>query len=225
VKHFEDEDVAGVGGPAVTPEGDSILQKASGLVYSSMIGGGGYTYRYTSGTLREVDDYPTCNFLVRRDIFERVGGFDTHYWPGEDTKLCLDITKKLGKKIIYEPNALVYHHRRELFTPHLHQVWSYALHRGFFAKKFPETSRRLSYFLPTLFVLGLLVGPVMSTILPILWLIYLPITSVYFIAVALTALTAGSLKLSFLVFAGIVLTHITYGAGFIKGLLSTDLKR
>jgi cellulose synthase/poly-beta-1,6-N-acetylglucosamine synthase-like glycosyltransferase len=33
VRNFEDEDVAAVGGPAVTPPNDSIYQKASGLVF------------------------------------------------------------------------------------------------------------------------------------------------------------------------------------------------
>ena len=33
--HFQNEEVAAVGGPAVTPQSDTLKQKASGFVYSS----------------------------------------------------------------------------------------------------------------------------------------------------------------------------------------------
>ena len=52
-----------------------------------------------------------------------------------DTKLCLDIVYELGKKIVYEPKAVVYHHRRRLFKEHLNQISNYALHRDFFVEK------------------------------------------------------------------------------------------
>ena len=46
--------------------------------------------------VKALDD---VNLVVKREVFEAVGGYDSHYWPGEDTKLCLDITHKAGKKI------------------------------------------------------------------------------------------------------------------------------
>ncbi|MDL1979741.1 MAG: glycosyltransferase, partial [Deltaproteobacteria bacterium] len=99
VHNFSDSDVAAVGGPAVTPDNDSTAQKASGLVFESLMGGGTNRYRYVPVSERfNVDDYPTVNFCIRRDVFKELGGFDTVYWPGEDTKLCLDIVYELGKK-------------------------------------------------------------------------------------------------------------------------------
>ncbi|MBI2822283.1 MAG: glycosyltransferase, partial [Acidobacteria bacterium] len=74
--HFEDGRVAAVGGPAVTPHDDNVWQKASGEVYSTWLGGGVYSYRYLPQRRREVDDYPSVNFLIRRDVFEKAGGFD-----------------------------------------------------------------------------------------------------------------------------------------------------
>jgi len=146
IKNFSDPEIAAVGGPAVTPDSDNLLQKSSGLVYSSYFASGQYVYRYVPKKKIFIDDYPSCNFIVRREIIEKIGGFSNCFWPGEDTVLCLKITKELGKKIIYDPNVLVYHHRRELFIPHLKQVANYGLHRGYFVKKFPETSLRFSYF-------------------------------------------------------------------------------
>ncbi len=84
VRHFKKASVAAVGGPAITPENDTILQKASGAVFASKLGGGNLTYRYVPERLREVDDYPSVNLFVRKSIFESLGGFDTRFWPGED---------------------------------------------------------------------------------------------------------------------------------------------
>src|SRR5438128_12478480 len=75
--YFEDVTVGAVGGPAVTPKHDNLWQKGSGEVYSTWLGGGMYAYRYIPQAKREVDDYPSVNLLVRRDVFERAGGFNS----------------------------------------------------------------------------------------------------------------------------------------------------
>ncbi|MDP8216189.1 MAG: glycosyltransferase [Candidatus Kaelpia imicola] len=220
VKGFKDPNIAAVGGPAVTPDSDSLRQKASGKVYGSYLVSGPYTYRYRKERKRFVDDYPSCNLLIRKEVFEALGGFDTKYWPGEDTKLCLDIVHKLNRKIIYDPEVLAYHHRRELFIPHLKQVKSYALHRGYFAKVLPETSRKLAYFVPSLFVLGLTAGGLLSQFSAVIRSIYLGVLFLYLILVSFSSKGENF----FLVIRGIVLTHLVYGVFFIKGLISSKLK-
>ena len=234
-----DQSVGSVGGPAVTPPNDDLSQQASGLVYSSWLVGGTYRYRYVPQARREVDDYPTCNLLVRKDVFDTLGGFDTHFWPGEDTKLCLEIVRKLNKKIIYDPGVLVYHHRRKLFHPHLKQVWNYGLHRGHFVKRFPETSFRLSYFLPSLWVLGVLFGWIGYFIHPLLGTIYLGVIVFYLLMALFTALSvdvseadisktkhydlSSQIKLRWDVFWGLLVTHFVYGLWFLRGLLVSKL--
>ena len=215
VAHFEDPAVAAVGGPAVTPPSDPPRARAGGLVFESLLGGGPYAYRYVAGKRQDVDDYPSCNLLVRKADFDAVGGFDNRYWPGEDTVLCMALTKKLGKRIVYEPSALVYHHRRNLFGPHLKQVKSYALHRGLFARRFPATSRRPSYFLPSLFVLGLAAGPVVW-FLPYLRTIWWTVTAIYLALVFATGVKAGA-KTGPLVSLGVIATNVVYGLWFLRG--------
>ena len=225
VKHFTNDDVAAVGGPAVTPPSDSLLQKASGLVYSSFLGSGSLRARYIPGKQSEVDDHPSCNFVIRKSVFQQVGGFSTLFWPGEDTKLCLEVTNELHKKIIYDPKVLVYHHRRSLFRPHLRQVWSYAVHRGYFAKRFPQTSLKLSYFLPSLLCLGLVFGTVASFFNSVVELLFLSALGVYLLLALLSSIQSKEIKAIPLVFWGIITTHLTYGTGFIKGLLTRRLAR
>lgn len=224
-KYFDDVRVAAIGGPAVTPPTDTVLQKASGFVYASLLGGGNYAYRYVPQTQRDVDDYPTCNLMVRRAVLEQVGGFDTAFWPGEDTKLCLDITHKLGMKIVYAPDVIVNHHRRPLFAGHLRQVRNYARHRGYFAKRFPETSMRVSYFLPTLLLLGLWIGATLALAFPELRAGYATIIALYALAVSASAWFAcKSLALTILTALGIIATHLVYGIWFVRGLLAARLR-
>jgi len=221
--HFADPQIAAIGGPAITPPHDPPLARASGAVYASWLGGGAYRYRYLPGTAQDVDDYPTCNLLVRRSILQQLGGFDTAFWPGEDTKLCLDITQGLGLRIRYEPRAVVYHHRRALFKPHLRQVRQYALHRGYFAKRLPATSRRFSYFLPSLLTAGLLAGLVLA-LKDRRWRIpYALGVGAYLSAAGISAAQAGGQRLMLPVAAGIVLTHVTYGVWFLAGLAARRL--
>ncbi len=223
IEDFEDNSVAAVGGPSVTPFNDSLRQQASGAIYSSYLVSGNFIYRYIPGKKREADDLPSCNFLVRKSVMQDLGGFNTSFWPGEDTKLCLDITKKLKKKIIYDPKVLVYHHRRPVFTPHLKQIANYALHRGYFVKKYPETSFKVSYFIPSLFLLGLLFGGALSLFCIPLKMVYSSALFFYLYLVFIFSISK-ELRLIPLVFSGIISSHIAYGLLFLKGLLSKKLK-
>ncbi|MBU1125452.1 MAG: glycosyltransferase [Candidatus Omnitrophica bacterium] len=226
LKNFSDPFVAAVGGPAITPDNDSLHQKASGMVFGSPLVSGNFVYRYIPGKRQEVEDYPSCNFLVRKNIMEQLGGFDTSFWPGEDTKLCLDITKKLGKKIIYDPTVLVWHHRRSLFLPHISQIENYALHRGYFVKKFPQTSLKISYFMPSILVGGIILGGISSLSNMLLRPLYLMGFSLYLIIVCIGSFPwqgRKNFRLWLLIIMGIIATHFTYGVYFIKGLLTTKL--
>jgi cellulose synthase/poly-beta-1,6-N-acetylglucosamine synthase-like glycosyltransferase len=229
VRHFEDPDVAAIGGPAITPFDDPFWQKVSGAVFLSRIGGGNPERYWPADTVRTVDDWPSVNFLVRQEIFKKIGGFNSKYWPGEDTKLCLDIIK-MGKKIVYDPQALVWHHRRGSLIKHLRQIGRYGLHRGFFAKKFPETSRRFKYFIPAFFVLFQVMGWVAFLMKnPNLNKIYIIGMCAYFFALIVAfceILTKEkNVAVSLASIPYIFLTHIWYGLRFLQGfLLTKDLK-
>ena len=229
--HFEDAEIAAVGGPAVTPPDDSFWQKVSGAVYLSPLGGGN-SHRYWPGKKTYfVDDWPSVNLLIRKRDFDNAGGFDSRYWPGEDTKLCLDLTHKLNKKILYDPDVVVWHHRREGLGRHLRQVGGYGLHRGFFAKTFPETSLKGKYFLPALFVLFLMTGLLLILVdNAVMRTLYYSGSGLYLAAlgVAFFQIThkGQNFAVAFASLPYIVLTHICYGIHFLQGLVFTkELKR
>jgi cellulose synthase/poly-beta-1,6-N-acetylglucosamine synthase-like glycosyltransferase len=226
VQYFTDDSIGVVCGPAVTPPEDNIFQQASGKVYESTLCCGPYTYRYRTEKSREVNSFaPTVNFIVRKDVFVAAGGFDCPYYPGEDVKLCAKIRGKLGKKIIYDPKILVWHHRRELFREHLEQVKQYGLHRGFFARNYPEISTSPAHYLPGFFVAGLFTGAILSVFFPSIWYISLGILSIYFLALLAAVIGIKDIKLAFLTATGIAMTHFVFGINFMRGFFSKSLSK
>jgi len=224
VKYFDDEKVGAVGGPGLTPPGDTFMMKAGGLCYESILGSGSNQYRFVKGRKRKVDDLPAYNLFVRKSVLEKTGGFASTFYGGEDTKLCIEITK-LKKDILYIPDVIVYHHRRPLFKPHLLQIGNVGLHRGYFVKKYPQTSRKIIYFLPVLFTIVFFASLVLST----LWHGF-NIIPVGLIAILLSlafiscVYRSRKVHMSILAAFGIFLMHIMYGINFLKGLAEKELK-
>ena len=225
VKYFGDPTIGGVGGPGVTPPNDGFLARVGGRVYDNLLVSGNYRYRYKAGGVRRnVDDYPSCNLLVRKDLLDSFGGYRTDFWPGEDTLLCKDIVDR-AKRIVYDPWVIVNHHRRKLFGPHLRQLGRYAFHRGYFVKRYPSNSLHLSYFIPSLFVVYLLLLPAVvplclhgerGRLAPVALTGLAPL-ALYAVLLLLTTLT-WRLPTWFLTAAGVFASHVCYGIQFLRGL-------
>lgn len=217
--------IVAVCGPCLIPPADNIFQKASGLVWSSFLGSGGAgAYRNAIAPARFVDDFPSVNLIVEKKAFWQVKGFNTHHWPGEDTILCLNLTHKLGKKIYYHPSIIVYHHRRSVLISHLQQITRYAIHRGYFAKIYPQTSFRLGYLMPSLSTLYLIFTPLLyhyfHLYIFIPYLIYLFLLS---LTLANFILKKNNLFASLLATFAIPMTHLYYGILFIAGLFKKNI--
>lgn len=224
--HFDDSSVAAVGGPGVTPPTDNARQRASGWILASALGSGKYRYRFRPGKACDVDDFPSMNLLVRRADFQRLGGFNTRYWPGEDSEFCQKLVAT-GRRIVYEPTAVVYHHRRPVFRPHLRQQARYGLHRGYFARRYGGNSRRFLYSVPSLFVIGLVAGPFVSAFSPSAKRAYVSVLSTYSAALVATGVSVlrkeKSPRVALLSAAGLFGTHVVYGLSYIRGLFSPRL--
>ena len=221
VKYFSNPAVGATGGPGVDARTDTRRARLGGRVYANRLVSGSYVYRYISNRVRDVDDYPSCNLLVRAPLLREIGGFRTDFWPGEDTLLCLAIRQR-NLRIVYDPWAIVEHHRRELFLPHLRQVGRYAMHRGYFAKRFPKNSLCVGYLVPSLFLIGLIAGAGLSFLSPWLAWTYAAIVSFYLF---LTLATTWHKHFStwVLTWLGVIATHLVYGFRFIVGLLARHM--
>lgn len=222
----DNPEVAAIGGPATTPCSDGFWSRVSGAVFLSRIGGG-FPQRYVPiEGLKEVDDWPSVNLIVRKDWFDKIGGFDSSYWPGEDTKLCHDLVQA-GGEIHYVASMRVFHHRRASLKKHLRQVGNYGFHRGLFARKYPETSRKIVFFIPSAYVIFLTVCSLMSIFFPDALLVLLFGQSLYGLALMKAVWDIKKFEPVTIAVAAlpyIFLTHIWYGVRFCKGFLSLNYK-
>ncbi len=232
LRAMETKNIKALGGPAVTSPKDNFSKQISGLIYGSALMSGKHKARYVPDKVQYVRDYPSCNFIITKELYEKVGGFDSEYWPGEDTILCNNIMKA-NEKILYTPEALVYHHRRNLFFGHFKQLKGYAWHRGYFVKKFGGNSFELSYFIPSIFLLWTVFLPIalifnlpflINNLIPVLsekiiTVFLLAPHTLYFICLIGSWISSFSLIKGFCKIIGIFLSHLVYGFFFIKGFL------
>lgn len=224
VSEFKNKEVSAVGGPGLTPPEDGFWEQVTGLVYSSFFCGGFAQYRFVKKRKRFVVDYPAYNLLVRTKFLKKVGGYGSYFYGGEDTFLCLKLIKT-GYKILYSPNVVVYHHRRPLFFGYLKQIANVGKHRGYFAKRFPETSFYFWYFIPTSLSLVFFLLLFFSLFNSQMRIIFISLLLLFFILAWSSIIHKGPILNTFFAASGIILTHIFYGLSFIKGLTLKKLDR
>lgn len=124
-----DRGYVAVCGPGVLPGNAPLMEQTADGVLRLLP----FSYRIVPKKERVVAEFPTFNLIVLRSAVERVGGFQEHLLTGEDTMLCRSLAP-LGK-ILYSPDIVVYHNRRELFKPYIRQISTYGYHRGWLIKQ------------------------------------------------------------------------------------------
>ncbi|MCR4329297.1 MAG: glycosyltransferase [Candidatus Roizmanbacteria bacterium] len=223
---FTKKDVSCVCGPGVLPKNTNIWEKVFDEILVSPVGSGGYGYRFTPKETRFVDDYPSMNFLITKKLFTRIGGFNNNFWPGEDSKLCNDIVYKEHEKILYSPNVIIYHHRRNSLVPYLRQHMQYGYHRGAFIAVGDKNSLKINYFLPLFFLLYCLS---LLVLLPFFTPLYFaPLIAYLLLSVVIAVRAFLKYKNIFYIVAipsVLFLTHMLYGMSFLKGLVVGFIKR
>jgi glycosyltransferase involved in cell wall biosynthesis len=224
-KDFQDKNIIAVGGPAITPKENKFWQKVSGATFLSSLSGG-FPERYRPvGKKKFVADWPSVNLSIRKNVFDDLGGFGGDYWPGEDTKLGFDLLMKKNISILYDPELIVYHHRREGLIKHIKQISGYGLHRGFFAKRYSKTSLNWRYFVPSLFVFFIIFGGILAYFSKLFLHLYILGWIIYFVALfnAFYDIYRHEKNIFITLAASyyIFLTHIFYGIRFIQGFIFT----
>jgi GT2 family glycosyltransferase len=225
---YQNDKIIAVGGPAITPRDDDFWQKVSGAVFLSSFSGSAPERYISIGCQKYVDDWPSVNLSILQNKFLEVGGFDSKFWPGEDTLFCQKLIDKFKTKILYDPSLIVYHHRRNGLLRHIKQVGAYGLHRGFLAKKI-QNSLKIKYFMPTIFVLSNIILLILSLIseeeaiinfLYLMWFLY----SIVLIKSFVDIIKYESIMISIVAIFYILVTHIVYGVKFLLGFFSKNIK-
>ncbi|QOL82598.1 glycosyltransferase [Pseudooceanicola spongiae] len=108
----EDESIGAVGGPIVLLDGS--LQEAGSIIFNngSCLGyGRGRDPGDSEFRFRRDVDYCSGAFLMmRRAVWEELGGFDEAFAPAyyEETDLCMRI-REGGRRVVYDPDVKIVH--------------------------------------------------------------------------------------------------------------------
>lgn len=216
VKYLEDEEIGIVGGPNLTPKEDNFRQKISGMLLATWFCGGRTSIRYRIAQKQETVELPSCNLIVKKKY---ATNFEPDLLTAEDSKFCFAV-RRMHKKVLYAPDVIVYHHRREIFMQHTRQVWIYGRDIALLLKRKEHFSiDKLYYSMLSLFVLGVVFGGVLSFFNSFLRIIYFSVIGLYLILVLASSLNKNLKTISFLSL-GIITTHFAYGLGFLYGLFS-----
>lgn len=108
---FSEASIGSVGGPHIAPASSSKFQNQVEAFFKRASWITDF-YKRDPQKIVETSHNPLCNVAYRREVFQKIGGFREDLFPGEDTEIDFKV-KDLGYRILYNPFALVYHHRPE----------------------------------------------------------------------------------------------------------------
>lgn len=213
-------DADNVGGLCRTlPAKNSAVAQAIAEAVSSKFGMGNAYFRIGTSQVRKVDTVPFGCF--KRDIFERIGKFDTDLIRNQDDEFNGRIIKN-GGSVYLLPHVVSDYYARDTIKKTSKMFYQYGLFKPLVNKKLgaPATLRQ---FAPPIFVLGLIFGTILSFFTPYILVPFLAVMTLYLFTAIDYGRKAGNKwsnwKMVFLMPVIYFTIHVSYGWGYIKGFL------
>lgn len=121
---------AAVGGPNLSPPGDAWLAQCVANAPGNPVA------VLVSGDVAE--HIPGCNMAFRREALRAIGGFDARFRvAGDDVDACRRLWRA-GMTLGFNPQAVVWHHRRGSLRSYVKQQYGYGLAEAILDRKWPE---------------------------------------------------------------------------------------
>ena len=219
VKNLRELDADNVGALCETlPCGPSAKELAIAEVLSSSFGMGNSYFRIGCDGVRRVDTVPFGCF--RRDVFDRVGLYDTELVRNQDDELNGRIIKN-GGKIYLIPSIVTKYYARDKITKVRKMFYQYGLYKPLVNKKLgaPATIRQ---FFPLAFVFGLIIGAALSCIHWIIALLYAIVLALYLLLACWFTFKSIAKTHNWLLIAYqpviYITVHLSYGWGYLVGI-------
>nr|WP_314785430.1 glycosyltransferase [uncultured Capnocytophaga sp.] len=199
------------GGSDTATDDFTDIQKAINYTMTSLLTTGGIR-----GSQKRIQRFEprSFNMGLSRKAFEATGGFGKIH-PGEDPDLVIRLWEK-GFDSAFIPTAFVFHKRRISWAKFRTQVSKFGQTRAILNHWHPQT-RKLTFWLPTCFALGLC-GAILLVffghIAPLL------VYASYFILIGWdSARENRSVKIGFLSVWALLVQFFSYGWGFLRATL------
>ncbi|MCQ2286097.1 MAG: glycosyltransferase family 2 protein [Bacteroidales bacterium] len=197
------------------PADQSATAEAIAAAMSCPFGMGNAQYRLGATKEMAVDTVPYGCF--KREIFDRLGLFDTDLTRDQDDEVNGRIIKN-GGKIFLLPDLVIDYKARPNIAKTCLMFFQYGLFKPLVNKKLgkPATLRQ---FFPPLFVSGLVLGAVLSFFSSAILYLYLTIIAIYLLLDIYFSMKNGtSIRSKFILIFVFFAIHSSYGAGYLVGL-------
>jgi glycosyltransferase involved in cell wall biosynthesis len=214
-KELEDKFVDCFGGPDAALDSFSKIQKAINFTMTSFLTTGGIR-----GGSEKIGKFQprSFNMGISKTAFEASNGFGNIH-PGEDPDLSIRLWR-MGFQTRLFPKAYVYHKRRIDWDKFSIQVSKFGKARPILDSWYPEY-QKLTFFFPTLFILGLFVS-----VLLLLFGLTLPILcyGFYYLLLFISAtLQYKSIEIGALALIAVTKQFWGYGIGFLNSFIKIKL--
>lgn len=197
------------------PTNDTPTARAIAAVLSSRFGMGNSSFRVGASSVCQVDTVPFGCWP--REIFDRIGTFDTDLIRNQDDELNGRITKS-GGKIFLLPDLQVKYYARDKVKKVARMFYQYGLFKPLVNKKLgsPATLRP---FVPLAMVIGLALGLIVSLLWPpFAWAYGAGILLYLCLALTCSVKSSRSLTQILIQMWTYFVVHIGYGTGYLVGL-------
>ena len=208
-----------VGGVWITePAKDTATCHAIAIASSHPFGVGGSKHKIGAKAIEQVDTVPFGCY--KRDVFKRIGLFDTDLTRNQDDE-CNARLIKAGGRIYLIPQLAIHYTARSSFAKMRKMYFQYGLFKPLVNKKLgsPATIRQ---FFPVLFVLGIIIGGLLSVACEWIRWLYTGVLLGYFAAGLYIGATCSEAKrkplLALLLPYTFLNIHLSYGWGYLIGI-------
>jgi GT2 family glycosyltransferase len=214
-------DVVAVGCSNLSPGKQNFVGEVSGAAFLSLMGGRSYFSQNAVFSEERYTDHLSFS-CYRKEVVEKVGGFDPVFWCGQDYELDIRL-RKAGYKILYTPKTKVYHFKRDSIRSLWRQMYRYGIARAKMVKKHPDTLKFFHLLGPAFILGGILI--VLLTALSLLPLWVIPCLIVAYLLMSMISTLQITRKPSVVVSSVLFyfLIHVGYGAGFLRGIIYSKL--
>lgn len=110
---------------------------------------------------------PSCNLLIRRDLFWELGGFREDLHVGEDVDLCWRL-QRLCKIVEYKPVGKIYHRHRNHLWPFCRRRFQYGTSEPVLQQLHPDRAKQFLLPLPEFAVWVFMMASAWFSFLPLL---------------------------------------------------------